>query len=876
MKPILLKLSAFGPYAGETEVDFSQLGEDGVFLIAGDTGAGKTTLFDAISFALYGEASGGKERRKSRSFRSDYAQRRADTWVELTFSHRGKTYRIRRNPEYERLKKSGEGTTVQPAGASLTELDTGAVTEGLTEVSGKIYELLGLTQDQFARTVMIAQGDFLKILNASSEERKALFQKLFDTSLYADLQKKLQEMNSACNQENDRLNDRIRAAAGRIQPEKDFPEAENLLLYCQEAKYADLLAETLSRLIERETQTRDRLKGETEAAAEKMTALIAEGEAARALNADFDALAKIRDDLKALSDCQSAIDETEKAILAARKAQGLMPAEALLNRNREELEKQTAEQERIKRLLAETEKALPEAERRQREAEGHTAEIEELLTDAKRLSDCIPVLQEMEGRRRELGKLLAQTRRCKEESDRADRAYFAAKQGYYQSQAGLLAAELAEGEPCPVCGSREHPHPAVLSPEAVTRETMEQAEKDRQRAAEALNEAGKALHTARGTAEALEKRLREMHIPEEATVSALEERIRSKKIQAEQYKSETEESRKVLEELRLRLEKGRAALEQCDQSIGELKERREIQRREFARQLTAAGFEEEGTYRLAKRSEAALSQMENQLREYRERLKSLRDREAELERKLAGKERKDLAALREQYSQWKARKEATEEAANAMIRRLTTHGDARKEILEARRIQKRKEADWAAIRDLYQCCAGIAGGNRRAKITFEAYVQQYYFRQVAAAANLRLTRLTDGMFTLRCREEARDRVRQSGLDLEVLDRSTGLWRDVSTLSGGESFLASLALALGLSDVVQGRSGAIRLDVLFIDEGFGTLDENALRNALQVLSELAEGKRLIGVVSHVRELEERIERQIVVTKKPGGSIVTIRA
>ena len=179
MKPLKLVLSAFGPYAGETEIDFTRFGEDGLFLIAGDTGAGKTTLFDAVSFALYGEASGGKERRGSKSFRSDYAPASAQTFVELTFRHRGETWRVRRNPEYERPKKTGEGVTTQTANARLTHLDSGEVFEGLTEVSDRVYALLGLTQDQFTQTVMIAQGDFLKILNASSDERKALFQKLF-------------------------------------------------------------------------------------------------------------------------------------------------------------------------------------------------------------------------------------------------------------------------------------------------------------------------------------------------------------------------------------------------------------------------------------------------------------------------------------------------------------------------------------------------------------------------------------------------------------------------------------------------------------------------------------------------------------------------
>jgi exonuclease SbcC len=266
MKPLNLILSAFGPYADETVIDFTRFGEDGIFLIAGDTGAGKTTIFDAISFALYGEASGGRERRRSKSFRSDYASPKAETYVELTFRHRDETWRIRRNPEYERPKKTGEGTTTQMANATLTNVDTDEVYEGVNEVRARLDELLGLTQDQFTQTVMIAQGDFLKILNASSDERKLLFQKLFDTSIYAELQRKLKEKNSACDREREDLNRRITIAAGKIDPEPDFPERENIALYRTDAKYADLLSECLGRLIEGERAENTRATREKTAA----------------------------------------------------------------------------------------------------------------------------------------------------------------------------------------------------------------------------------------------------------------------------------------------------------------------------------------------------------------------------------------------------------------------------------------------------------------------------------------------------------------------------------------------------------------------------------------------------------------------------------
>lgn len=269
-----------------------------------------------------------------------------------------------------------------------------------------------------------------------------------------------------------------------------------------------------------------------------------------------------------------------------------------------------------------------------------------------------------------------------------------------------------------------------------------------------------------------------------------------------------------------------------------------------------------------------MDQAEKRIRRHNEQKKSLSDQAEQLRQKLQDRKRVDLAELEAMQQAAEAQRETAEREEKTLSAHLTLYEDVLKDIREARRQIKRREERWAVIRDLYDCCSGKAGGNRRAKLTFEAYVQQYYFKQVVAAANKRLTVLTDGMFTLRCKEEARDRVRQSGLDLDVLDRSTGQWRDVSTLSGGESFLASLALALGLSDIVQGQSGAIRMEAMFIDEGFGTLDENALRNALQVLSDLSDGKRLIGIISHVHDLEERIDKQIVVSKTLRGSQITV--
>ena len=874
MKPLNLTLSAFGPYANETTVDFSVFGEDGIFLIAGDTGAGKTTIFDAISFALYGEASGGKERRRSKSFRSDYASPRVETYVELTFRHRGETWRIRRNPEYERPKKSGEGTTTQTANAKLTHLDTGEVTEGLTDVNGRVYELLGLTQDQFTQTVMIAQGDFLKILNASSDDRRALFQKLFNTSIYADLQWKLRDMNSACSREKEDLDRRITIAAGKIDPEPDFPERESIALYRTEARYADLLSECLARLIEGERAAREQAEQQRKTAGERTDALIAAIEQGRSINGEFDRLNGVEAHLAKLLDEQSAMDDLADELDSARRAQGLLADETLVRSSASEIRRQQSELEGAAEALASAEKALPEAEAGRKAAEAHASQADEMLSAARQLSGCIPVLKDLE---RQQGKLDRQKRQISallEASNRADLAYTAAKEGYYRSQAGLLAAELEEGKPCPVCGALSHPQPAQLTDEAVTKEEMEAAEQSHRQAADALHEAEKERASLQAAVDADRAQLLEMNIAEGETERHLEQRIGDLKARAKQYRDAIEKSGKAYIDLTILLEKSRTTVEQGQKRLSSLLETAEQLNRRFRESLAAAGFEDERAYQLAKRPEKAMAELEKKLKEYGEQRKSLSDQAAGLREKLAGRARVDLSDLDGQQRDWKEKKEAAEASEAALVKKLTLHEDALSEIRAARRQQKRKEEHWAVVRDLYNCCAGIAGGSRRAKLTFEAYVQQYWFKQVVAAANKRLTVLTDGLFTLRCKEEARDRVRQSGLDLDVLDRATGQWRDVSTLSGGESFLASLALALGLSDVVQAQSGAIRMEAMFIDEGFGTLDDNALRNSLQVLADLADGRRLIGIISHVHDLEERIEKQIVVSKTLKGSKIDI--
>lgn len=876
MKPIQLVLSAFGPYVERTVIDFSALGEEGLFLIAGDTGAGKTTIFDAISFALYGEASGGKEKRKSKSFHSDYVSDQTETYVELTFRHRGETWWIRRNLEYQRpakKKKDGmETTTRQAADAQMRNEDTGEEILRMDDVNRRVRELLGLTQDQFTQTVMIAQGDFLKILTASSDDRKKLFRDLFHTNLYVDLQSRLQEKNRACADEQKALEQVILNAEGKIDPEAEFAEREILLSYCGQIQHTDALCALLARLIEQEKAAQEQARTQKKEAADQIGALIAAVTEGERVNRDFADWESKRARLAALTAGQGEIDAQRAALAAARRAQQLETDEALMRRTRRDMDAQRAALSEAQAALEQAEKALPEAETRMKEAESRGGEIHALLAQAKQMEDCLPVLGEVERLKAALDTQKRELQRLTEDSSRAQAAYTAAQNSYYLSQAGLLARELKAGQPCPVCGSTAHPCPAQITPETVTRQALEQAAQRRETAEKAQSDAATRLAANRAALDEREDRLRALKIGADETRQRLAARIDAAHQAAADRQRAIDAARSAYQALDKRKTAAQSAVDAAQKQLAALEEDLRVQTEAFEQKRMAHGFEDEASYRLAKRTNADIERLDREIRNYDEQKRTLAAQTHELEDKLSGRQKTDLTALQNRRAAALDRQAKAENAEKAMVRKLTLHESAEREIRQANAAIQKKRGKWQIIQELYTCCAGIAAGNPRAKLTFEAYVQQYYFRFVVAAANKRLTRLTDGMFTLRVMREAANRVSQSGLDLEVLDRSTGQARDVSTLSGGESFLASLALALGLSDAVQSQSGQIRMDAMFIDEGFGSLDENALRSSIDVLLELADGKRLIGIISHVQELEERIDKQIVVTKTPNGSTV----
>ncbi|MBQ2699684.1 MAG: SMC family ATPase, partial [Clostridia bacterium] len=625
MKPLKLVISAFGPYGGQTEIDFGLLGENGLFLIAGDTGAGKTTLFDAISFALYGEASGGKERRKSKSFRSDYAAARCETFVELTFRHRQNTWIIRRNPEYTRPKLTGEGFTIQSANATMRCEESGELIMGLSEVNAKVYELLGLTQDQFTQTVMIAQGDFLKILNASSDERKSLFQRLFNTSMYESLQKKLQEMSSTCRQEREHLEQRIRIAADKIDYDEAFEERESLQLYCSDPKYGDLLTACLTRLISGENTQRNELVLRIKDAESRLSHLTQRAAQGRMINQDFHLLTNAQKESQRLDALQRDMENRHRQLISARKAQLLLGDEALLTKNGQDILRHQEALSHSLQLQREAEALLPQAQKQLADAQAMAPQADALLADARQLEACLPRLKELNMHKEAFQKQQERVEQLLTVSRCADAAYTQARERYYRSQAGLLAAEMQPGQPCPVCGSLNHPAPTPLSCDAVTWEELERAESQRRTAEEALNSAHANLASIQSAIQVILQNLQQMNISSEETQSALSQRILQMKDRACQYRQAIEQRSARYNALNTQAEKSKQGALHEKELLDTLLIQSEALKENFQQKLTENGFESAQAYQLAKLSVQQMEKLESSLSEYGQKRRSVRD-----------------------------------------------------------------------------------------------------------------------------------------------------------------------------------------------------------------------------------------------------------
>ena len=916
MRPLQLKLSGFGPYAGRTTIDFEKLGKNGIYLITGDTGAGKTTLFDAITFALYGEPSG--EHREPSMLRSKYALPEMPTEVELTFCHADKVYIVKRNPEYERPKARGSGMTKENANAVLTYPDGHVVTK-MKDVNTAVRGIIGVDRNQFAQIAMIAQGDFLKLLLAETKERQAIFREIFKTGYYQSFQERLKS-------ESGDLSRRCEAAKNSVQQYISgvlCNEEDVLNVRLKDAKSGNMLTEEVIELIgeilDQDTESAallDERLHKVEHELEEITRLFSKDEERKKAQRNLeDALQRKKAQMPVLDELKKKLEgekgkQPEIDILSQKSAgiEAQIPNYDAFDSNKKQIDflesqiisnKKTGTEEQ--RLLEAQKAELEDLYQERKQLENAGEQWERLSREKENVKRRRTELQKLQGEIKELDHLrkeLADAQRAyrtaAEYADRVQKDFMEMRKAFRDEQAGIIAEGLIEGEPCPVCGSTSHPRKAGKSAKAPTEAAVNRREEEAARAQRAANAASEAAHAEKAAVAMAEKAVNERIaelLPDSAAVeriadllSEADSRIRDieRKLQAEKIRITRKGQLEQLTPKKEQLYSDKEAL------IAGLKEKLvsdtvrldaiKAQNEELSRKLpyeskAAARAQQDIYQRQIQVLKNALSEAEKQYSDCEKSIAALDAAILQLQKLLKASEDINIEEASDRKTVLLEKKGALGEEQKKLHNRIVTNRNALKNIEDRSGELAGLEKKWMWIRAL----SNTANGNLKdkEKIMLETYIQMTYFERILERANTRFMVMSGGQYELTRRRAAGNLRSQSGLEIDVIDHYNGTKRSVKTLSGGESFMASLSLALGLSDEIQSLAGGIRLDTMFVDEGFGSLDEEALQQALKALAGLTGGSRLVGIISHVGELRDRIDKQIVVTKeKTGGSRVSV--
>lgn len=919
MRPIKLTVSAFGPYAKRHEIDLSKLGQNGLYLITGDTGAGKTTIFDAITYALYGEPSG--ENREVSMLRSKYADEDTPTLVELTFAYAGKEYTIKRNPEYMRRKKSGEGYTSQSAAVELTYPDGRVETQTKT-VKKCIEEILGVTREQFCQIAMIAQGDFLRLLLAKTEERQKIFREIFKTGIFRTFQDKIKDEALSISKERTNAKNSVSQYIGGMLCDED----NVLCIDVNKAKEGEMLTEEvvslLGKLTEEDRKLTEEIKNEASQLDKKLDALTA-------------VITKAQEQKKTSLELSRAKAELSE------KEPNLEKLKAVLQSEKEKMK----EADRLSREILQIESELPlydEAEEKKKSAEALQKQLyadmqsrdrgekvlDELRSQTEALKETRKALEnageqraqlesekeKAEGRRNaaaELRKDLSQLKKlCDDYRVAKDRYTKAAqkaeemlrdavdkRRAFNNEQAGIMAESLAEGEACPVCGSTMHPKKAVKSQSAPTQAQVESAEENAQKAQQAANKESETASEIRGNVNTSEtavrkkiaellgecemadavKRTEELIAETEAQTAKLTEQIKAEELKVKK-KADLDV---IVPQKEQELAKGTEELTSLKERISSLSAKHSEMTKQSEELAKKLKFESKAHAQavmteLSKNALAikkAIEDAEKRYSDHDKTLAQLRANIEQLERLLSGAESIDEEEKLREKAELTAKRTELSERAEKVAHRLSTNETVLKNVLRKSDELTELDRKWTWVNALSNTANGSISGKE--KIMLETYIQMTYFDRILRRANIHLMKMSSGKYELKRSDTAENLKTKSGLELDVIDHYNGSTRSVKSLSGGESFIASLSLALGLSEEIQASAGGIRLDSMFVDEGFGSLDEETLQQAMRALHSLTEGSRLVGIISHVSELRREIDRQVVVRKeKSGGSTVTI--
>ena len=863
--------------------------------------------------------------------RCKYADPRTPTFVELEFEVSGQRYTVRRNPEYTRPKVRGEGFTTEKADAVLTFPDTRPPVTRAKDVTAAVMEIIGLDYSQFCQIAMIAQGQFTRLLNASTEERSRIFRKLFRTQRYARLQERLQAESAALSQQRTAQNAKLDSLLSGIQYAPDDPDAAALAALSAQTEpdaALALLDALLARQRAAQESTAAALK-DTEAQLDAVQQQLGAAQQARQLaeqlaakQADLAAAQPVLEAARAES-ARHAGDAAQLDLLAGQATQ----AKAAL-----------AAYDELERLCRQQGTARDAAQLARAQAAQKRAQLEELAAKLAADEQELDALADASTRRLALEKELAQrgtalstlTQRltaCQQLAQKAHRAQEAYRtaaedkaqahtrrdaldRAFLDAQAGLLAQSLTEGAPCPVCGSTHHPAKAQLPRTAPTQAQVDAAKQEAETADALAQNASTAAQSANAAAEEARRSLRrdaEDLLPERFTapdgpvqltfkgMSAVlaEETAALHAAQAECTAALRRAAadctrRTALEADRQTRTRQRPALEQAaseaDRSAAAQAAQADALEQQIAGQRSALPYPQRAEAQAALDAlEARRTVLRTGMEQAQAALKRAEQAQAAAQAAVDALQAQQTAAaqavpaqpleeLQARQTRLTAARSTLREQEQQLAAQLLPNCAAAEKYRAAAAARTQLEQRWQWVSAL----AATAGGTltSKQKIRLEAYIQMNYLDRILRHANTRLMQMTAGQYELE-RIGAENQRSQSGLDLGVIDHYNGTRRNVKTLSGGESFKASLALALGLSDEVQSAAGGIRLDTLFLDEGFGSLDEESLEQAMRVLAGLTEGNRLVGIISHVSALKDRIDRQVVVRKaRTGGSTVEL--
>jgi exonuclease SbcC len=910
-------MSAFGPYAEETTLNLADLGENGLYLITGDTGAGKTTIFDAIMFALFGSASG--DEREPKMLRSEYVKDEdQETFVELDFQYKGQTYHIRRVPEYTYMHALKNGTVKQTKKAAYAEMiyPDGHSVEKSTQVTKAVEELLGVDRNQFSQIAMIAQGSFQKVLNADTKERGELFQKLFHTENYEFLAKRLSMLANELNAKVEGCREQTAFAVQTIQTAEDSAQLEEFKAAGKDV-LADEVETFLQELLQSDTEAYEayqKTSAEVNGSIEKLTKEITTAKNALTVS---EQLKTVSDSLPALKQqaetakegLQKLDDANEKKQISDLKI-AKADLEKILPKYQEynDLKEQYSQKERKQAETIELQKINSS------EIKTQTEKIESEEKEAADLQACMSTqtkLAEEKVKQDHLGEQLkkvsaawrtyvqaqqahqssAQKSEQTEAQYSADRNAFELKRKLFlNEQAGILAASLQDGVRCPVCGSLEHPSPASVSKETPSQEEVnlaeEKAKKSEQLWQDASGEAREKFTRVKDALETLQNSAAEVSLPIAKADETFHQKLKkvmddfvtnADHLQAQINANQKDVQRftalnQKLPQERLVLDQKKSQRESIGTSLASLHSEMEAQQKQIAEvsktlrypDLASAQAEIRKQETVIAQRERAYQTAAEKVTETQTTYEKAEHTKEELTKTVASFGQKiDLAQKEEQLEQFHQKQQAEQIRGNMIHARIETNQAALKTIKE----QQRKISPYQEEQQCMKALSDTANGqlSGMSKLTLQEYVQMAYFDRILRYANVRYAQMSGGQYELIRQENDANKQSHVALDLNVVDHYNGTQRSVKSLSGGESFLASLSLALGMSDEIQAEAGGVQIDSMYIDEGFGTLDHETLDTAVSTLTSLSGNDRLVGIISHVEELRERIHTEIVVTK-----------